>query len=294
MMKKATTMLLTAAMILSMGMTAGATEAKYSIYVGDEELQLRQADKVVTYQLEDSRITLSKNKDDGIAVSFVEEDEGARKISLGTQKSVTVSGELDSLNISKTLDKEYSVKISKKAEIDQLFSSGNAKISVDGDIDEVYLVSTGAKLTANSGSGVELVYAKNKNSVKGILNHKVKPYREPAKVESVYNRDDDDDDRGYHYRYDDDDLGISRVRDYGNKISFNCEVSGATVRWNGYKIGTTQRGSNTFTVGSSRYWDDKLTISKDGFEKEVYYMGDGDDDDYHYASGSNVHYHREH
>lgn len=292
MMKKTMTMMLTAAMILSMGLTVGAASPKYSIHVDDDELKMKQDNKVVTYQLEDSRITLSKNKEDGITVSFVEEDEGVRKISLGTQKTVTVYGELDELSISKTLDKDYTVTIDEKANVDQIFSGGNAKISVDGEVDDVYLVSAGARLVENSTGEIDTVYAKNENSVKGVLSHRVKPYKDAPRVESVYDYDydDDDDDRDYHHRYDEDDLGISRVRDNGRTISFYCEVSGATVRWNGSKIGTTDRGSNSFNVGSSRYWDDKLTISKDGYETEVYYMGDADDGDYHY--GNNVHYHR--
>ena len=45
------TMMLTAAMILSMGLTVGAASPKYSIHVDDDELKMKQDNKVVTYQL---------------------------------------------------------------------------------------------------------------------------------------------------------------------------------------------------------------------------------------------------
>lgn len=164
-----------------------------------------------------------------------------------------------------------------------------------GEISRAYLSSSGAKLTANSGSDVEVVYAKNKNSVKGLLSHRVKSYVEPPKIESVSSNYDYD--RYYYYdgryyRRSDSDLGVSNVYDRGSSVRFYCDVSGATVRWNGEKIGTTTKGTNTFDVGPNRYWDDKLTISKDGYETDTIYLGDYYDDYHYYSYRDGVRYWR--
>lgn len=302
-MKKTMTMLLTAAMILSMGVAANAAEAKYRITVDDDVLVLDNGETRAEYQLEEPRVFLSKNSKDGIAISFREEEEGSRKIALGTQKDVTISGELDYLSIGKTLGKEYRINLDEDADVRDLFSGGDARIEVDGELTRAYLNSSTAKLTANKGSEVDLVYARNQSSVKGLLSHHVKPYVDGPEIESV-TRYDADRDRYYYYDYDEDgyryyyydvngnrrydyrrsryygysDLGISNLYDRGDRISFNCEVSGATVRLNGTKLGTTSRGGNTFDIDASRYWDDTLTISKDGYDTETIYL-----DGYYYS-----------
>ena len=142
---------------------------------------------------------------------------------------------------------------------------------------------------------MEVVYAKNKNSVKGLLSHRVKSYVEPPKIESVSSNYDYD--RYYYYdgryyRRSDSDLGVSNVYDRGSSVRFYCDVSGATVRWNGEKIGTTTKGTNTFDVGPNRYWDDKLTISKDGYETDTIYLGDYYDDYHYYSYRDGVRYWR--
>ena len=197
MMKKTMTMLLTAAMILSMSVTAFAAEAKYSVSVDDDLLTVNNGETKATYQLEDSKLSLSKSNDGGIALSFRTEDEGGKKVTLGEQKDVSISGDIDYLNISQTLDKDYTIQLDEDADIKELYSDGNAQIKVDGEISRAYLSSSGAKLTANSGSDVEVVYAKNKNSVKGLLSHRVKSYVEPPKIESVSSNYDYD--RYYYY-----------------------------------------------------------------------------------------------
>ena len=101
-MKKTMTMLLTAAMILSMSVTAFAAEAKYSVSVDDDLLTVNNGETKATYQLEGSKLSLSKSNDGGIALSFRTEDDGGKKVTLGEQKDVSISGDIDYLNISQS------------------------------------------------------------------------------------------------------------------------------------------------------------------------------------------------
>lgn len=275
-MKKTLAMLMTAAMVLSMGVGASAAGNEYSISLKNNKLTLSSSEKTVTYQLEESMIRLGQSAEGGIAVSFLDEEDGSKKVSLGNQKQVTVTGDIDQLRIGKVLGKEYSIYLDEDADVNTLFSNGDARIVVDGEITKAYLTSGAAKLTANADSDVETVYAKNENCVKGLLSHRIKGYEEGDEIDSFnyghrpsgsYYRGG----RSYGYRSE---LGVSGIVDRGDRISFHCDVSGATVRWNGSEIGKTDRGSNSFDVDHNRYRGDRLTISKDGYETEVIYLDD--------------------
>ena len=249
-MKKTLAMLMTATMVLSMGVGASAAENGYSISLQNNKLTLSSSENTVTYQLEEDEILLGQSAAGGIAVSFLDKEDGSKKVSLGEQKQVTVTGDIDQLRISKTLDKEYSIYLDEDADVNTLFSNGDARIVVEGELTKAYLTSGAAKLTAKADSEVDTVYAKNENCVKGLLSHHIKKYEEGTQIDSfnygprssgTYYRNG----RSYGYRSD---LGVSGIVDRGDRISFDCDVSGATVRWNGSEIGTTDRGSNTFEV----------------------------------------------
>lgn len=289
-MKKTMAMLLSAAMVMSMGLMANAATRDYSVLVDGDKLTLTNGETQSVYQLDESRLVLSQSSKGGIAVSFSVKDDENKKISLGSQKDVTVSGDLDQLNISKSLDKEYNIYLDEQADVRDLVSNGDARISVDGEVTRAYLRSGSAKLTANSGSDVEVVYAENANSVKGLLSHRIKPFDDGPVIDTVSGNSTTTYRR--HYRTYRSDLGVSGVYDRGNRIRFDCDVAGATVRLNGERIGTTSRGENTFNIDEDdRGWDDRLTISKDGYTTETIYLGDYYGH-YHYSRRGNVNYWR--
>ena len=272
-MKKTMAMLLSAAMVMSMGLMASAATQDYSVLVDGDKLTLTNGETRAVYQLDESRLVLSQSSEGGIAVSFSVEDEENKKVTLGSQKDVTVSGDLYRLNISQSLDKEYNIYLDKNADVRDLVSNGDARITVDGEVTRAYLRSGSARLTANSSSDVEVVYAENANSVKGLLNHQVKPYEDGPAIDTVSGNSSSTTRRYYRsYRSD---LGVSGVYDRGDRISFECDVAGATVRLNGERIGTTSRGDNTFRIDEDdRDWNDRLTISKDGYDTETIYLDD--------------------
>ena len=244
-----------------------------AMLVDGDKLTLTNGETRAVYQLDESRLVLSQSSEGGIAVSFSVEDEENKKVTLGSQKDVTVSGDLDRLNISQSLDKEYNIYLDKNADVRDLVSNGDARITVDGEVTRAYLRSGSARLTANSSSDVEVVYAENANSVKGLLNHQVKPYEDGPAIDTVSGNSSSTTRRYYRsYRSD---LGVSGVYDRGDRISFECDVAGATVRLNGERIGTTSRGDNTFRIDEDdRDWNDRLTISKDGYDTETIYLDD--------------------
>src|SRR5699024_11220480 len=63
-----------------------------------------------------------------------------------------------------------------------------------------------------------VVYAENANSVKGLLNHQVKPYEDGPAIDTVSGNSSSTTRRYYRsYRSD---LGVSGVYDRGDRISF--------------------------------------------------------------------------
>lgn len=70
-----------------------------------------------------------------------------------------------------------------------------------------------------------------------VFDHQVKPYEDGPAIDTVSGNSSSTTRRYYRsYRSD---LGVSGVYDRGDRISFECDVAGATVRLNGERIGTT-------------------------------------------------------
>ena len=275
-MKKMMTMLMAVVMVLSLSVAAFAAPAQYSVRIDDDQLHLTKGKEVTVYDLDASKMSLLPNEDDGITLLFWTTDKGRTEVSLGKQQTLSVAGKLDELNINKSLDKDCEITIAKDAKIKQLFSSSDASIEVDGEITKAYLVSKAVLFTVNDDGEVDMVYANNKNSVRGLLPHHIAQYVDNMAVESVATTSTDNSSNAKY------DLGISNIVDRGDRVSFYCSVSGATVRLNGKKIGTTVRGTNTFDVDSYRFWDDKLTIEKDGYWSENIYLDHFYYDGYYY------------
>ena len=82
-MKKTLAMLMTATMVLSMGVGASAAENGYSISLQNNKLTLSSSENTVTYQLEEDEILLGQSAAGGIAVSFLDKEDGSKKVSLG-------------------------------------------------------------------------------------------------------------------------------------------------------------------------------------------------------------------
>lgn len=274
-MKKMMTMLMSVVMLLSLSVAAFAVSEKYSVRIDGDQLYLTKGEKATAYDLEVSKMSLLPNDDDGITLLFWTED-GRTEVSLGEQQELTISGKLDELNINKSVDKDCKITIGSDAKIKQLFTSSDAPIQVNGEITKAYLASKAVRFTVDRDAEVDMVYASNKNSVRGLLSHHVAQYVDNMAVESVAISSDNG---SSSEKYD---LGISNIVDRGDRVSFYCSVSGATVRLNGKKIGTTVRGTNTFDVDSYRFWDDKLTIEKDGYWSESIYLDHFYYDGYYY------------
>lgn len=83
-MKKTMAMLLSAAMVMSMGLMASAATQDYSVLVDGDKLTLTNGETWAVYQLDESRLVLSQSSEGGIAVSFSVEDEENKKVTLGS------------------------------------------------------------------------------------------------------------------------------------------------------------------------------------------------------------------
>lgn len=264
-MKKTMSILLAAAMTTMMGISVAAAEKVPSVRLDENELIVKTDDKRIKCELDDEEIFLGKNSDDEITVSFKDEDERNRKITLEDENEVVVSGKMDRLVVRQALDRDYTIRIAADAKIKRLDSYGKAKIVVDGEIKLANLYHKSALLQAREGSEIELVYAEEPNSVKGLYSHRVKRMSHsqqaeaPEGISSSYET--------YTYK---NPLGISDVVDHGDYISFYADVSGASIYWNGRYLGKTHHGYHTIDTDGPHSYHDTLVLKKDGHTYDVF------------------------
>ena len=75
--------------------------------------------------------------------------------------------------------------------------------------------------------------------------------------------DDDDDDKGYRYSRS---LGVDDVSLRSESVSFECDVSGASVYVDGHYLGKTSKGDNDFYFSNDDDDSYTLSIEKSGYD----------------------------
>lgn len=214
-MKKSLTLVIVAALILSMSSisaiaadtaktTAPTTTSQktqdYSIKVVGKSLQIIRGGKVVrTISLNNSKITLLKSKDGGIAVQYTGTDGKLGRLTLGTQKEVSVRGKMDSLTLSKDLPTTVSVDLAKDAQVKTVIVNSKVDVTVSSGakVTDLKVTVSGADVTAEKGSTITRVEAKSKGDISGVSSDKITSGGSNTNTGSNTNKDDDRSDNDY-------------------------------------------------------------------------------------------------
>lgn len=130
-MKKLFSVFLASLLLLQLSLFALADSSKsaaaaqqYSLQVIDNVMQFVKNDKVVrSVSLQNPTINLGKSKQGGIRVSVKDSTGKSRSFTLGSQTALTVSGELQSLQLNKSLPASASVSLEKGAKVESLKGS---------------------------------------------------------------------------------------------------------------------------------------------------------------------------
>ena len=220
-MKKLFSVFLASLLLLQLSLFAladssksAATAQQYSLQVIDNVMQFVKNDKVVrSVSLQNSTINLGKSKQGGIRVSVKDSTGKSRSFTLGSQTALTVSGELQSLQLSKSLPASASVSLEKGAKVESLKVNAACKVQLQGKVSQLKVTNANAKVTAEKSASIGSVSTVSANAVSGISQAKItvstagslSAGRDQMNDDSRYedNRYDRDDDEDDDDRYED-------------------------------------------------------------------------------------------
>ena len=214
-MKKLFSVFLASLLLLQLSLFALADSSKsaaaaqqYSLQVIDNVMQFVKNDKVVrSVSLQNPTINLGKSKQGGIRVSVKDSTGKSRSFTLGSQTALTVSGELQSLQLSKSLPASASVSLEKGAKVESLKVNAACKVQLQGKVSQLKVTNANAKVTAEKSASIGAVSTVSANAVSGISQAKItvstagslSAGRDQMNDDSRYEDDrydrDDDDDR---------------------------------------------------------------------------------------------------
>ena len=220
-MKKLFSVFLASLLLLQLSLFALADSSKsaaaaqqYSLQVIDNVMQFVKNDKVVrSVSLQNSTINLGKSKQGGIRVSVKDSTGKSRSFTLGSQTALTVSGELQSLQLSKSLPASASVSLEKGAKVESLKVNAACKVQLQGKVSQLKVTNANAKVTAEKSASIGSVSTVSANALSGISQAKItvstagslSASRDQMNDDSRYedNRYDRDDDEDDDDRYED-------------------------------------------------------------------------------------------
>lgn len=220
-MKKLFSVFLASLLLLQLSLFALADSSKsaaaaqqYSLQVIDNVMQFVKNDKVVrSVSLQNSTINLGKSKQGGIRVSVKDSTGKSRSFTLGSQTALTVSGELQSLQLNKSLPASASVSLEKGAKVESLKVNAACKVQLQGKVSQLKVTNANAKVTAEKSASIGSVSTVSANALSGISQAKItvstagslSAGRDQMNDDSRYedNRYDRDDDEDDDDRYED-------------------------------------------------------------------------------------------
>lgn len=180
-MKKLFSVFLASLLLLQLSLFALADSSKsaaaaqqYSLQVIDNVMQFVKNDKVVrSVSLQNPTINLGKSKQGGIRVSVKDSTGKSRSFTLGSQTALTVSGELQSLQLSKSLPASASVSLEKGAKVESLKVNAACKVQLQGKVSQLKVTNANAKVTAEKSASIGSVSTVSANALSGISQAKI-------------------------------------------------------------------------------------------------------------------------
>ena len=180
-MKKLFSVFLASLLLLQLSLFALADSSKtaaaaqqYSLQVIDNVMQFVKNDKVVrSVSLQNSTISLGKSKQGGIRVTVKDSTGKSRNFTLGSQTALTVSGELQGLQLNKSLPASASISLEKGAKVESLKVSAACKVQLQGKVSQLKVTNANAKVTAEKSASIGAVSTVSANALSGISQAKI-------------------------------------------------------------------------------------------------------------------------
>jgi len=153
--KKFMSVLLSLVLVLGISITANAAPAStYSVNVQNGKLKFIQNNKTVgTYSIKGSDITLTTDSDKDFLVRYYDTTGKYRSITLGAQKSLSISGTMNSLTIHKNLDDAINVTLAPASNITKMSVASPNNVTIQGKVGTLS-VTAAAKITISNSAKV--------------------------------------------------------------------------------------------------------------------------------------------
>lgn len=186
-MKALMSSVLALAMVFSLPVASGAATGTFSVKVsGTNVLFIRGGKTTATYPMTSKDVTLLTDTEDDFLVSFLGKSSKRTYVSLGSQTTLSISGDMNVLTLDAKLDDDISVAIPSGTTVSSMKINNASRVNIRGkvgtltvdDAGDVTVASGGsvttatlndseAYLTASTGSSVKTVTAVSKSSVSG-------------------------------------------------------------------------------------------------------------------------------
>ena len=176
MSKRILALVLSLAMLLGLSVMASAADTSiYSVKVQDNSvIFLKDGKTVATYAAKDTDIRVMTDDEGDTLVCFYDKQGNYQGISVGTQKTLTIDGTMNTLSLYSTLASDVKVTIPTTAKIENLIINSSSSVTISGKVDEMkvtgaatiaatksssigdYTLNSKAKMTVSTGADVEI------------------------------------------------------------------------------------------------------------------------------------------
>lgn len=178
--------------------TYEATSATYSLNIEDGVLEFIQNKKVVSSEsMDNTDVTLTTSSDKGIAIQFTGDD-GLRKITLGSQTSLTLNGDINLLTLSSSLPSSSKITIGSNCYVKKMDVNSSGKITVNGSVNNMSITNSKARVTASADDSIERVTTVSRNTVDGLSSKRVS-LKNSSSTSLNTNSNGSTYDNGYYY-----------------------------------------------------------------------------------------------
>lgn len=283
-MKKTFVCILAAMMIASFGVASYAAPAvataqvkqfqasdtkNYSLKLSTSTIEFTKNGRSSSYDLGSGTITLTKSSSNGISVQFPLKAGTMKKITLGSQNTLTIDGSVDTLKLDSKLSKDAVITLDSKFAAKTLTVDAPCKVNLNGSADKINITDKDANVVVSDKATVSSVTTASKNAVSGVSDSKVTVSTKKATSTSkatTSNKDDKEDE--------DEDkktptISVSNLKYVDDfAVTFDCDVAGAAIVIDGQKLGETKDGSNRIDFTLDKDSKDSYTVylTKEGYK----------------------------
>lgn len=283
-MKKTFVCILAAMMIASFGVASYAAPAvataqvkqfqasdtkNYSLKLSTSTIEFTKNGRSSSYDLGSGTITLTKSSSNGISVQFPLKAGTMKKITLGSQNTLTIDGSVDTLKLDSKLSKDAVITLDSKFAAKTLTVDAPCKVNLNGSADKINITEKDANVVVSDKATVSSVTTASKNAVSGVSDSKVTVSTKKATSTSkatTSNKDDKEDE--------DEDkktptISVSNLKYVDDfSVTFDCDVAGAAIVIDGQKLGETKDGSNRIDFTLDKDSKDSYTVylTKEGYK----------------------------